>query len=171
MTNSNGGWRGRNEDVNERYRGRVMSPEDTRKEMDYIFPGGLKFPRIGRLGNGLTDYFANIGNYKLPAGSPGSGETNPTGDTTAAAEPPMPPWLSALTSGQQKRYPGAQLAGTPPIPSAQYVRNASESQLAGLQGVVQKAGGYIPDWLALIQYLSPRGAAFSTPTRNVFAKY
>jgi hypothetical protein len=85
-----------------------------------------------------------------------------------SATPSMPPWLENLTYDRRQRYPGAQLAGTPPIPSAQYMRGASQSQLEGLGGTAQAAGAYLPDWWDLVQYLAPKGTQFSMPTRNVF---
>lgn len=79
-----------------------------------------------------------------------------------------PPWLENLNLDRRQRYPGAQLAGTPPIPSAQYMRGMSQSQLEGLGGVAQGAGAYLPDWWDLAQYLAPKGAQFAMPVRNVF---
>jgi hypothetical protein len=76
----------------------------------------------------------------------------------------MPPWLETLSKGGRQQYPAANLLGLPPAPSAQYMRGTSESQFEGLQGVVQKAGGYIPDWLKMIAWLMPQGQQFARPT-------
>jgi len=88
----------------------------------------------------------------------------------AAAEPTMPPWLETLSKGGRQAYPAANLAGLPPAPSAQYMRGMSESQFQGLQGVVQKGGGYIPDWLKYIAWLMPQGAQFARPS-SIAQKY
>ena len=94
-----------------------------------------------------------------------AGDTSGTDVAAAtAAGPTMPPWLKTLSEGGRQQYPAANLAGLPPAPSAQYMRGTSESQFQGLQGVVQKAGGYIPDWLKMIAWLMPQGNQFSRPT-------
>jgi hypothetical protein len=81
-----------------------------------------------------------------------------------ATTPTMPPWLKTLSYGGHQQYPAANLAGLPPAPSAQYMRGMSESQFQGLQGVVEKGGGYVPDWLKYIYWLMPRGEQFARPT-------
>ena len=91
------------------------------------------------------------------------------GDVTAdyedpAASPTMPPWLKTLGGGGRQQYPAANLAGLPPAPSAQYMRGMSDSSFEGLQGVVEKGGGYVPDWLKYIYWLMPRGEQFARPS-------
>lgn len=81
-----------------------------------------------------------------------------------AASPTMPPWLKTLSGGGRQQYPAANLAGLPPAPSAQYMRGMSDSAFEGLQGVVQKGGGYVPDWLNYIAWLMPRGEQFTRPS-------
>lgn len=119
-------------------------------------------------GAGATGY------ARLPAGPSGEQATTEGGAAAAGVPaeslaPPMPPWLRALTYGYQQRYPGANLPGLPPVPSAQYMRNLSPSALEGLIGTIKAAGGYVPDWLALVEYLAPRGGEFRMPVRNVFS--
>ena len=97
-----------------------------------------------------------------------SGDTS--GTAVAAAEPTMPPWLKTLSGGGRQQYPAANLAGLPPAPSAQYMRGMSDSAFEGLQGVVQKGGGYIPDWLNYIAWLMPQGAQFARPS-SIAQKY
>jgi len=118
----------------------------------------------------------NIKSQKKTAQEQGTGATGGAprsfaagGDVTAdyeeaAAGPTMPPWLKTLSYGGRQQYPAANLAGLPPAPSAQYMRGMSDSQFQGLQGVVQKAGGYIPDWLKMIAWLMPQGAQFARPS-------
>jgi len=120
----------------------------------------------------------NIKSQKKTAQEQGTGGTGTTprsfaagGDVTAdydeeepAASPTMPPWLKTLSYGGRQPYPGANLAGLPPAPSAQYMRGMSDSAFQGLQGVVQKGGGYVPDWLKYIAWMMPRGEQFAMPS-------
>jgi hypothetical protein len=118
----------------------------------------------------------NIKSQKKTAQEQGTGATGGAprsfaagGDVTAdyeeaAAGPTMPPWLKTLSYGGRQQYPAANLAGLPPAPSAQYMRGMSDSAFEGLQGVVQKGGGYVPDWLKYIAWMMPRGEQFARPT-------
>ena len=83
MNPLNTNWRERNAEVNKRYAGRVMTPEETRRELAGIFPGGFHPYRIAQnLGN--IDQDLRAANPDLTGAVP---STATPGTTTPAAAP------------------------------------------------------------------------------------